>query len=133
MKVDITAGFNNLDDFIKHVQKTNNIESKAEARKKALSLIPLEKDYQRKIITYLNGREDVVAWKDAAGMYQGRGVPDIIAVKDGIFYGFEIKRPFIGKLSTIQSAFHDKLKKVGGRVFVVSYVSEVRAILDNER
>lgn len=122
--------FKTLDELVQVYQTKNNV-TKTDAKKAVLSAMPKESRFQAKIMEYLNSRKDCIAWKDQASMYQSKGVPDIICIKDGIFYGFEVKRPFIGKLSDIQAEFHNKLKSVGARVYVVSFVSEVQRILDS--
>ena len=125
--------YRTLDELLDFVTKKYNCKNRTEAKAQALKLMPKEAKFQAKIMEYLNSRSDVLAWKDQAGLYQSKGVPDIIAIKDGLFYGFVVKRPFFGKLSSIQSSFHDKIRSAGGRVYVVSLVSEVRNILDTGR
>lgn len=53
-------------------------ESLTDARKKARTTIPSEKSIQAEILRYLN--EAGFFWKDAAGPYQQRGIPDIVGV-----------------------------------------------------
>lgn len=124
--------FKDIDDLLNTLISEGKAKNRTEARAKAQKLIPKESTLQAKIMRYLKIRPDCLAWKDQAGMFQARGVPDIICIKDGMFYGFEVKRPFFGVLSDIQKQFHTKIRKAGGRVHVVSYVSEVQAILDGE-
>lgn len=132
MRINDYEQFKTIDDLAAHyLNKYPELyKTKTEAKKAALKDLPKESAFQSKIMEYLKTRSDVVAWKDQASMYQSKGIPDIIAVKDGRFYGFEVKRPYVGKLSDIQSSFHAKLKHVKGRVFVVSYVSEVAGAID---
>ena len=52
-----------------------------------------------------------------------RGAPDIIAIRDAIYYGIEVKRPG-GKLSNEQIRFHEEIRAKGGAVIMVVYSLE---------
>lgn len=131
MKLNDLRQFKTLADLQAHLIAQGLAANKTEARKKAQAMIPKESKFQSEILKYLKTRQDVFAWKDQAGMYQSQGIPDIIAIKNGLFIGLEIKRPFFSTTSDIQKAIHDKIKSAGGRVFIVSYVAEVKEILDS--
>ena len=95
--------------------------------------MPKEKYFQSRIIRYLESLNHVFVWKEQAGYgYQINGLPDICAVIEGKFYGFEVKRPFIGKVSPIQRERMKKIREAGGVAEVVSYVNEVAMILKRE-
>lgn len=64
--------------------------------------------------------------------YVMRGTPDIIAVIDGLFVGFEVKTPR-GKQSPDQVLFEKRLTNAGGRYFVVRSVDETRSHLQQLR
>ena len=56
--------------------------------------------YQAKILRWLKEKyPSAFVWKAAAGPYTQGGIPDICAVIDGHFFGFEVKRPRVGRLS----------------------------------
>ena len=59
-----------------------------------------------------------------------KGVPDIIAIIDGQFVGFEIKTPR-GKQSADQLLFQKKTERHGGKYYIIRDVSEVDEILEN--
>ena len=62
-----------------------------------------ESFYQAKIIRWLKGQyPDAFVWKAQAGPYCRQGIPDICAIINGHFFGFEVKRPEVGRLSKIQ-------------------------------
>jgi Holliday junction resolvase len=48
-----------------------------------------------------------------------RGSPDILAVKDGLFYGIEVKTPE-GKVSKHQAEWHEKARQFGAIILVVT-------------
>lgn len=100
----------------------------------------LEKDIQRQVIEWLN-YHNFYAFRFNSGMIstgEGKtkrmvklgevGMPDVLAVKQGQFYGFEIKRP--GKEPTfLQNLAHEKLRNYGAKVYTIHSVEELMAIL----
>ena len=70
-------------------------------------------------------------WKAAAGPYSQCGIPDICMVLNGRFYGFEVKRPEVGRLSKIQEQTIKEINAAGGIAAVVSYPEDVERILEN--
>ena len=56
------------------------------------------------------------------------GVPDILAVIDGHFYGIEVKTP-IGKVSPIQEYQIKKIQSAGGTAIVARSVEDFLACL----
>ena len=103
------------------------------AKKYIREHLPKESYYQDKIIKHI--RElipSAFVWKAAAGAYSRQGIPDVCAVINGRYYGFEVKRPLIGVLSKIQEQTIKKIKQAGGRAFVVTYPAEVTEILKKE-
>jgi len=68
-------------------------------------------------------------WKAAAGPYSRGGIPDICAIINGRFYGFEVKRPYLGKLSRLQEETIKAIKAAGGKAAVVSFPEEVEAVI----
>lgn len=94
--------------------------------------IPLEKYFQKKIMDYLKTLPNCFFWKAQAGAYSKSGIPDICCVYKGRFYAFEVKRPWIGKLSDLQKNALYKINKSGGKASVVSFVEEVESIMRGE-
>ena len=89
-----------------------------------------ESYYQARIIKWLKEQyPDAFIWKAAAGPYSRGGIPDVCMVLDGQFYGFEVKRPEVGRLSKIQEQTIKAINAAGGIVGVVSYPEDVERIL----
>lgn len=64
------------------------------------------------------------------GTANGRvGVPDLIACYRGFFVAFEVKRPG-GKATKIQEHEIERIKKCGGRAYVVDRSREVEKALN---
>lgn len=56
-----------------------------------------------------------------------RGLPDIIVVAGGLFFGLEVKSK-IGKQSKEQKEFQTLVEKHGGKYFVVRSIQDVQEI-----
>lgn len=102
-----------------------------------------ETDIQKAIMDYLAVLErqgKLMAFRSASGSFQkdgarfktGRnGIPDIsvILAPSGQYIGFEVKTP-TGKLTAIQDACHDAIRRVGGRCYVVRSVDDVIRVMN---
>ncbi len=89
-----------------------------------------ESYYQKKIIDWIKSTYPAAfVWKAAAGSYSQGGIPDICAVINGKFYGFEVKRPENGRLSRLQEQAIKKINAAGGFAAVVSYPEDVQKII----
>lgn len=101
------------------------------ARKYLQEHLPKESYYQDKIIKFLKETyPEAFVWKEAAGPYSRQGIPDVSFVKDGQYYGFEVKRPFVGVLSKIQEQTIKKIRAAGGIAEVVTFPEDVRKIVE---
>lgn len=99
-----------------------------------------EKDIQDSICSYLSLKH-YFFWRQntnpiynpASGGYRRMppysktGVPDIILVKEGFFYGLEVKKATT-KQSPNQKEFEDGCKKAGGKYFVVRGIEDLEKI-----
>lgn len=102
----------------------------AKSGKKA---VPPHKEsfYQGKIIKWLKEQHPhAFVWKAAAGPYSRGGIPDVCMVLDGQFYGFEVKRPEVGRLSKLQEETIRELQAAGGKVAVVSFPAQVQRFIE---
>lgn len=90
-----------------------------------------ESYYQTKILRWLKRTYPAAfIWKAAAGPYSQGGIPDICAIINGHFYGFEVKRPESGRLSKLQELAIKKINAAGGTAAVVSYPADCQRIID---
>ena len=106
--------------------------SKSEFEKILRNVIPEESYYQTKIMEWL--REEyptAFVWKAAAGPYSQGGIPDVCAVIDGKYYGFEVKRPYLGVISQLQKQTIKKIIAAGGVAAVVTFVEDVEAVIQS--
>lgn len=106
--------------------------SNSEFEKILRNVIPEESYYQTKIMEWL--REEyptAFVWKAAAGPYSQGGIPDVCAVIDGKYYGFEVKRPYLGVTSQLQKQTIKKIIAAGGVAAVVTFVEDVEAVIQS--
>lgn len=119
---------------IEYIRSEKGCATVKDAEKYLLQHLPKEKDYQTKIIKFLKeAYPTAFVWKAAAGAYSRQGIPDVCAVIDGRFYGFEIKRPYIGEPTKMQIDTIKKIREAGGIAEVVCFPEEVRKIVEAER
>lgn len=89
-----------------------------------------ESYYQTKIIQWLKDQYPAAfVWKAAAGPYSQGGIPDVCAIIDGHFFGFEVKRPG-GKPSALQVQAIKKINAAGGTSAVVVYPADCQRIIE---
>lgn len=119
-------------EVVKFLRDTKGLDTTA-AKKYMRTNIPLEPYYQDKIIKHIRALiPSAFVYKAAAGPYSRQGIPDVTAVINGRYYGFEVKRPLIGRLTKIQEQTIKEIKKAGGHAYKVVYPEEVTAILLKE-
>lgn len=86
--------------------------------------------YQAKILRWLKEKyPSAFVWKAAAGPYTQGGIPDICAVIDGYFFGFEVKRPEIGRVSPLQAQAIRAINAAGGTAAVVHTPEDVQRVI----
>lgn len=123
----------NSDTFIEEYAKQESIlkrEVLAVLRKK----VPKEAYYQKKVIDGLRNRfPDAYIAKIAQGMYSQGGIPDVMCIMDGHYFGFEIKRPIFGEISKLQEVAMARIRRSGGTAAVVSWPEEAAGIIESWR
>lgn len=136
---------NDIRQRSRHYSKTEMMDYIAQVTGKRLTAtefdslmrkaLPKESYYQERIIQAIKEAYPAPAtfvWKAAAGVYSRQGIPDVCAIIDGQFYGFEVKRPYIGKLSKIQEQTLNAIRMAGGKVAVVSWPEQVWEVIRND-
>lgn len=93
--------------------------------------LPNEAYYQTEVMEFIKDNyPGSFVWKAAAGPYSRQGIPDVCAVIDGHFFGFEIKRPYIGRLSKMQERTILEIQKAGGTAAVVSFWHQAKEVIE---
>ena len=129
-KLDYTSfrTYEELQDYT--IEHNKGISTREAADKFIREKMPKESHFQKKILNWIkDNAPNAIAWKEAAGPYSRQGIPDITCIINGRYYGFEVKRPFIGVLSKMQEQTIKQIRKAGGRAWVVTSEKEVAEIL----
>lgn len=87
-----------------------------------------EKTIVESILKYLNSLEGTRARKIHGGPYMA-GWPDILCVRNGQAYFFEVKRPG-GKPTKLQLYELGEWSRAGAKAAVVTGVDDVRAVME---
>lgn len=123
--------FESKEEALSYIIERGHAVNRKEAEKYLQDHVPKESHYQEKIMKFIKYTyPESFVWKAAAGPYSQRGIPDICAVINGRFFGFEVKRPYFGVLSIMQEKTIERIRKVGGIAAVVTFPDEVKKIIE---
>ena len=77
----------------------------------------------------LNSEPQTLCWKIHGSAFQAAGIPDVVGLQRGIFFGIEVKVP--GKKPTpIQALTLTRIRAAGGNAGCATSVAEALAILE---
>ena len=111
---------------IERIKEQRGVETIRDAIRIARKEIPKEPYYQNKIRKMLQQNyPDGFCRKVSQGFYAEAGMPDLLFVYKGHYFGFEVKRPLVGVLSEIQRRTISLIRQAGGTAEVVSWPEEV--------
>lgn len=114
-------------------ESTGRVLTAAQTDKLLRDTLPKESYFQSAILRWLKENYPAAfVWKVQTGPYARQGVPDVCAVIEGQFYGFEVKRPYVGRLSKIQQTTMEAIEKAGGRAGVVAWPDDARKLIENK-
>lgn len=119
--------------FLQRVMKEKQL-TKSKAAETCRKAIPKEAYYQRKILKGLKEKyPEAFVVKIAQGAYSQGGLPDILVVLDGHYFGFEVKRPLIGEVSRLQEMTIARIRTAGGTAEVISWPEEAIQAIERWR
>lgn len=120
--------------FIKSFMLAKGIRTKKQALVMLRKLIKSETYYQDKIKRALKARyPEAFVRKISQGAYSEGGTPDIMMIRRGHYYGFEVKRPVVGEPSSLQKETIRQIRRAGGTAIFVRWPEEaIRAVEDYE-
>lgn len=125
-------GFNK-DAFLQKVMEGGKL-TKSQAIAACRKAIPKEPYYQKKILKGLKEKyPEAFVVKIAQGAYSQGGLPDILVILDGHYFGFEVKRPLIGEASKLQEMTMARIRAAGGTAEVVSWTEEAIQAIERWR
>lgn len=111
------------------------MERNSVSRTQAVALcrkqIPKESYFQEKIKKGLKKRyRGAFVRKITQGMYSEGGIPDVMCIINGHYFGFEVKRPLVGEPSRLQEAAIREIRAAGGTAEIVSWPEECYRVID---
>ena len=65
--------------------------------------------------------------------YSQAGFPDVLCIIDGHFFGFEVKRPVVGRATPIQKKTIEDIQKAGGSAGVVRWPEEAIDMIEEHK
>ena len=123
--------FPGKEEAIDYLMKSGRFRNRTLAESYLKLNIPTEPHSQNDIIKHLKRmyKSKCFVWKAAAGPYSVGGIPDVLMIMDGKFYGFEVKRPYFGVVSPLQEQTIKKFKAMGAYAGVVVFPEDVDRII----
>lgn len=115
-------------EFVRSFMERKQISTKKQALAELRKLIKKEGYYQTKIKEALKKRyPDAFVAKISQGAYSEAGIPDIMMVRNGHYFGFEVKRPIVGIRSKLQEETVRKIQESGGSAVFVTWPEQAIA------
>lgn len=98
-------------------------------------MIPLETYFQNKIKDKLKKEfPEAFVRKISQGSYSEGGIPDVLMIYRGHYFGFEVKRPVVGVASKLQEQTIGWVRKAGGTAEIVCWPEEaVKHVIDYDK
>lgn len=121
--------------FVKSFMERKQITTKQKALSELRKLIKKEGYYQSEIKEALKKKyPDAFVVKISQGAYSEGGIPDVLMVKGGHYFGFEVKRPVVGIRSKLQEETVRKIQVAGGTAAFVRWPEEaIREVEEYEK
>lgn len=122
-------------EFMRSFMERKQISTKKQALAELRKLIKKEGYYQTKIKEALKKRyPDAFVVKISQGAYSEGGIPDVLMIKDGHYFGFEVKRPVVGIRSKLQEQTARMIQAAGGTAAFVCWPEEaIREVEEYEK
>lgn len=121
--------------FVKSFMERKQITTKRKALSELRKLIKKEGYYQSEIKETLKKKyPDAFVVKISQGAYSEGGIPDVLMIKDGHYFGFEVKRPVVGIRSKLQEQTARMIQAAGGTAAFVCWPEEaIREVEEYEK
>ncbi len=130
MRIDWYDPKNRPEDIISQVQAEKHI-TKKEAEKIVRRWVPEEGKYQKRIMDAIGEKyPEALVVKIAQGAFSQAGVPDLMAIIEGHYFGLEVKRPYFHKKSELQKKTVEMIRAAGGSADFVTYVDEALGLIE---
>lgn len=118
-------------DFVKSFMVARNFKTKKEALAALRKEIKKESYYQERIKKALKAKyPEAFIVKISQSLYSQAGIPDILMIYNGHYFGFEVKRPVVGVPSKLQEETIRKITAAGGTALFVRWPEEAIQAVD---
>ena len=119
-------------DDREQIEAIRKMMAEKEEKKRAREI---RKGLQTKIKEALKKRyPDAFVVKISQGAYSQAGIPDVMFIKDGHYFGFEVKRPVVGIRSKLQEQTARMIQAAGGTAAFVCWPEEaIREVEEYEK
>ena len=115
----------NENEFVKSFMDARNFKTKKEALAALRKEIKKESYYQEKIKKVLKTKyTEAFIVKISQSLYSQAGIPDILMIHNGHYFGFEVKRPVVGVPSKLQRETIRRITAAGGTALFVRWPEE---------
>ena len=112
-------------DFVKSFMVARNFKTKKEALAALRKEIKKESYYQERIKKALKAKyPEAFIVKISQSLFSQAGIPDILMVYNGHYFGFVVKRPVVGVPSKLQEETIRKITAAGGTALFVRWPEE---------
>lgn len=136
MNIDFFESFKDKAELVSFLKTMDFAHNATEAEVWIRAQLPSEQRFQSRIMNHLRHLRETgkisatsIWWKNTSGAYARGGLPDIFAIIDGRFYAFEVKRPFVGVLSALQTKSIKEINEAGGIAGVVIHPQDVDELI----
>lgn len=120
--------------FIKSFMEARGLRTKKEALAILRKEIKKEPYYQDKIKKALKAKyPKAYVVKISQSMYSQAGIPDIMMIYCGHYFGFEVKRPVVGVPSKLQEETIRQITAAGGTAILVRWPEEAIQAVEQYR
>lgn len=120
--------------FIKSFMEARGLRTKKEALAILRKEIKKEPYYQDKIKKALKAKyPKAYVVKISQSMYSQAGIPDIMMIYGGHYFGFEVKRPVVGVPSKLQEETIRQITAAGGTALFVRWPEEAIQAVEQYR
>jgi len=118
------------EEWVRHVQEIKGM-TKSQALAFLRKEVPKESYFQKKVKEALRAAyPDAIVLKVAQGFFSEGGIPDIMFVWRGHYFGFEIKRPVFGTATKNQKLVMKRIEDAGGTAAIVTYPEEAFGVIN---
>lgn len=121
----------NPERFLQRYRAEHGCKSMSEALCAARKEIPKESYFQTRIKQGIKARyPESYVCKISQGPYSEGGIPDVMCIYRGHYFGFEVKRPLVGVESKLQQEAIRRINAAGGTAAFVRWPEEAYEIID---